>query len=310
VMRTLRTGRKAFQQEAWLLKNDGSRDPVLLNTSLLFDEKKQPQGALAVFNDITRQKRMEEQIAQLDKLAALGRFSSSIAHEIRNPLTGIAAGIQYLQRAGQVADSQRENIDFILDEVKRIDRLIGDLMSVVRVSDLIYEETTLELLVRNSIASMADLARRKSVEVTTHFPPEPRTVMVDADRITQVLINLVKNAIEASPPSGVVAVTVTFAREAPDVLFDGVGNFAIIRVRDNGLGLTEEDRQRVFEPFFSKKAGGTGLGLYVTHSIIERHGGYIYLDSEYGVGTTFSVYLPVKQVHHGDSREVGHPVGG
>jgi signal transduction histidine kinase len=105
---------------------------------------------------------MEEQISHLDKLAALGRFSSSIAHEIRNPLTGIAAGIQYLQRAGQVAESQRENIEFILDEVKRIDRLIGDLMSVVRVSDLIYEETTLESLIRAGMSSMAASCRAAS----------------------------------------------------------------------------------------------------------------------------------------------------
>jgi signal transduction histidine kinase len=124
------------------------------------------------------------------------------------------------------------------------------------------------------------------------------------------MINLLKNAIEASPADSGVTVSLSFSPDAPDVLFDGVGNFAIIRVRDNGLGLTEEDRQRVFEPFFSKKTGGTGLGLYVTHSIIERHGGYISVDSEYGVGTTFSVYLPVKQVRHGDSREVGHSVGG
>ncbi len=310
VMRTVRSGRRAYQQEAWLVKKDGTKDPVVLNTTLLVDERKEPQGALAVFNDVTRQKRMEEQISHLDKLAALGRLSSSIAHEIRNPLTGIAAGIQYLQRAGQVADSQRENIEFILDEVKRIDRLIGDLMSVVRVSDLIYGETSLEDLIRSSIASMNDLASRKSVAVTTEFPPEPRTIVVDADRITQVMINLLKNAIEASPTDSNVSVSVSFSPDARDVLFDAVGDFAIIRVRDNGLGLTEEDKQRVFEPFFSKKTGGTGLGLYVTHSIIERHGGYIYVDSEYGVGTTFSVYLPVKQVHHGDSREIGHPVGG
>ena len=265
---------------------------------------------MAVFNDITRQKRLEEQIAHLDKLAALGRLSSSIAHEIRNPLTGIAAGIQYLQRAGEVADSQRENIEFILEEVKRIDRLIGDLMSVVRVSDLIYGETTLEELIRNGIASMSDLAQRKAVTVATEFPGDSRPIVVDADRITQVMINLLKNAIEASPSDASVTVSVSFSPDARDVLFDAVGDFAIIRVRDNGLGLTEEDKQRVFEPFFSKKTGGTGLGLYVTHSIIERHGGYIYVDSEYGVGTTFSVYLPVKQVHHGDSREVGHPIGG
>ncbi|HEX6789785.1 MAG TPA: ATP-binding protein [Candidatus Krumholzibacteria bacterium] len=310
VTRTLRSGRKAFQQDAWLMTKAGGKDPIILNTSLLLNEKKQPQGVLAVFSDITRQKRMEEQIAHLDKLAALGRFSSSIAHEIRNPLTGIAAGIQYLQRAGKVADSQRENIEFILDEVRRIDRLIGDLMSVVRVSDLIYEEIPVEELIRNGIASMAELARRRNVTVDYEVPSDARPVAVDADRVTQVLINLIKNAIEASTAGGHVSVTASFTHEAPDVIFDGVGDFAIIRVRDNGLGLTEEDRQRVFEPFFSKKPGGTGLGLYVTHSIIERHGGYIDVQSEYGVGSTFSVYLPVKQVHHGDSREVSHPVGG
>jgi signal transduction histidine kinase len=293
-----------------MLKKDGGRDPILLNTALLLDEKKQPQGALAVFTDIARQKRLEEQVAHLDKLAALGRFSSSIAHEIRNPLTGIAAGIQYLQRAGEVADSQRENIEFILTEVRRIDRLIGDLMSVVRVSDLIYGESVLDDLVRASVVSMAELATSKDVTVAIEFPPAQRVVVVDADRITQVLINVIKNAIEASQPRDTVNISISFAQETPDVLFDAVGDFAIIRVRDNGLGLTEEDKLRVFEPFFTKKSGGTGLGLYVTHSIIERHGGYIYVDSEYGVGTTFSIYLPVKQVHHGDSREVGHPTGG
>jgi PAS domain S-box-containing protein len=310
VMRTLRVGRKAFQQDAWLVKKNGTKDPILVNTSLLLDEKKQPQGALAVFSDITQQKRMEEQIAHLDKLAALGRFSSSIAHEIRNPLTGIAAGIQYLQRAGKVADTQRENIEFILAEVRRIDRLIGDLMSVVRVSDLIYEETSLEALIRNGVSSMSELAKRKEVVVELQLPAGSRPVVVDADRVTQVIINLVKNAIEASTAGGRVRISASFAREAPDVIFDGVGDFAIIRVQDNGLGLTEEDRQRVFEPFFSKKSEGTGLGLYVTHSIVERHGGYIDVESEYGVGSTFSVYLPVKQVHHGDTREVRHPVGG
>jgi len=148
------------------------------------------------------------------------------------------------------------------------------------------------------------------VAVATEFPGEERPIVVDADRITQVMINLLKNAIEASPDDAGVTVSLSFSPDARDVLFDAVGDFAIIRVRDNGLGLTEEDKQRVFEPFFSKKSDGTGLGLYVTHSIIERHGGYIYVDSEYGVGTTFSVYLPVKQVHHGDSREIGHSVGG
>jgi PAS domain S-box-containing protein len=309
VLRTLRTGRKSFQREAWLTKKGGSKDPVIINTSFLLDEHKGVQGVLIVFDDITRIKRMEEQIAHLDKLAALGRFSSSIAHEIRNPLTGIAAGIQYMKRAGHVAPTQEENINFILEEVARIDRLIGDLMNVVRVSDLIYEETNLETIIKNAMTSMSELSRQKSVEMKTVFPEKTRSVSVDADRITQVVINLIKNAIEASQPGGEVVVSVTFPVDISDVLFDAVQDFAIIEVRDNGLGLTEEDRDRVFEPFFSKKSQGTGLGLYVTHSIVERHGGYIYVDSQYGVGSAFTVYLPVEQVQHGESSEVSYPAG-
>lgn len=309
VMETLRTGRKGYQREAWLVKKGGSKDPVIFNTSFLMDDQKNVQGVLILFDDITRIKRMEEQIAHLDKLAALGRFSSSIAHEIRNPLTGIAAGIQYLKRAGQVVPAQQENIKFILEEVSRIDRLIGDLMNVVRVSDLIYEETELEMIIQNAIVSTGELANQKSVTIETTFPEETRAVSVDTDRIQQVAINLIKNAIEASTQGGTVTVSLTFPSDLTDVLFDAVQDFAIIEVRDEGLGLTEEDKNRVFEPFFSKKSEGTGLGLYVTHSIIERHGGYIYVDSRYGEGATFTVYLPVEQVQHGDSSEVSYPAG-
>ena len=148
------------------------------------------------------------------------------------------------------------------------------------------------------------------MKVKTAFPDTSRNISVDADRITQVMINLLKNAVEAAPQGGEVTVVVSFPKDVSDVVFDAVQDFVIIEVRDTGLGLTEEDRNRVFEPFFSKKANGTGLGLYVTHSIIERHGGYVYVDSEYGKGTTFSVYLPVEQVTHGDTSEIRHPVGG
>jgi PAS domain S-box-containing protein len=307
LLRTLQTGRRSYQQEAWLNKRDGGTDPIVLNTTFLQDESKQIQGVLAVFIDVTRIKRMEEQIVHLDKLAALGRFSSSIAHEIRNPLTGIAAGIQYLKRAGEVAESQQENIDFILEEVNRIDRLIGDLMNVVRIGDLIYEETRLDAIVKNGVSSMHELAKQKSVSIGIDIPDADRKVTVDTDRITQVIINLVKNAIEASHSGGEVKISVSYPSDVRDVLFDAVQDFVIIQVKDHGLGLTEEEKNRIFEPFFSKKPTGTGLGLYVTHSIIERHGGYIYVDSQYGNGTAFTVYLPVAQVQHGDSSQIGHP---
>jgi PAS domain S-box-containing protein len=309
VLRTLQTGRGIYQQEAWLNKKDGQTHPIILNTTFLQDELKEVQGALAIFIDITRIKRMEEQIQHLDKLAALGRLSSSIAHEIRNPLTGIAAGIQYLKREGAVAKAEIDNINFILDEVNRIDRLIGNLMNVVRIGDLIYEETEIETIVKNSIVSMQELANKRSVRISTSFPKDSRQVTVDSDRITQVVINLLKNAIEASHEGGKVEITISFPEDVKDVLFDAVQDFVIIEIQDYGMGLTEEEKTRIFEPFYSKKSSGTGLGLYVTHSIVERHGGYIYVNSQFGSGTVFTVYLPVTQVRHGDSNEVGHSVG-
>lgn len=296
VSRALKAAVPSFRKEAWLVKKDGERVPILLNTSFLVGGGEEVEGMLVVFSDVTRIKRMEEKIVHLDKLAALGRLSSSIAHEIRNPLTGIAAGIQYLRRMGTLSAEQDENVDFILREVDRIDRLIADLMDVARMGDLIYQKVRLERLVENSIQSLQGLIEEKRVKVVVTFAPEPREVEVDPDRITQVLINLLKNAVEASADGDEVRVEVTFPQEAPDVLFDGLRDYAMIRVSDRGVGMSEEEKKKIFEPFYSRKSKGAGLGLYVVHSIVERHGGYVLVESEKGIGATFTIYLPTERV--------------
>jgi PAS domain S-box-containing protein len=307
VISTLRSGRGSIQREAWLVKEDSTKLPIVLNTTFLLDDSKEVQGVLAVFNDITRIKRMEEKIMHLDKVAALGRFSSSIAHEIRNPLTGIAAGIQYLKRSGSIPDDQQENITFILDEVARIDRLIGDIMNVVREGDILHQSVRIETIIKNCVSSLQKLAEENSVVINTNFPDKSRKISVDQDKITQVMMNLIKNAIEASKDSDEIHIRVSFPDEVGDVLFDDVRDYAIIEVEDTGAGISEDEKRKIFEPFFSTKHEGTGLGLYVTHSIIERHGGYIFVESEKGRGSTFTVYLPVEKVKHGDANEVSNP---
>lgn len=309
LVRTLHERKKSYQSEAWLVRSDGQKLPIALNTSLLFDEEKRVQGVLGIFMDITRIKRMEEKIRHLDKLAALGRFSSSMAHEIRNPLTGIVAGIQYIKRVGGIADDHNENITFILNEVNRIDRLISDILSVVKPGDLLQHPSQIESIVKSALTSIRELADRKSVRFATKFPVHTRPVMIDSDRLTQVMINLFKNAVEASHEGGEVRVKVSFPMEVNDVLFDDARNLVIIEVADDGHGFTEADKSKIFEPFFTTKPGGTGLGLYVTHGIIEQHGGYILVDSTDGRGTLFTIYLPVEKVQHGDSSEFSHPLG-
>ncbi len=309
LVRTLHERKKSYQSEAWLVRSDGQKLPIALNTSLLLDEEKRVQGVLGIFMDITRIKRMEEKIQHLDKLAALGRFSSSMAHEIRNPLTGIVAGIQYIKRVGGIADDHNENITFILNEVNRIDRLISDILSVVRPGDLVQHPSQIESIVKSALTSIRELADRKAVRFATKFPVHTRPVMIDSDRLTQVMINLFKNAVEASHEGGEVRVKVSFPMEVNDVLFDDARNLVIIEVADDGHGFTEADKSKIFEPFFTTKPGGTGLGLYVTHGIIEQHGGYILVDSTDGRGTVFTIYLPVEKVQHGDSSEFSHPLG-
>jgi PAS domain S-box-containing protein len=309
VTRTLRRGEKVLQREVLLVKKDGAFLPIMLNTSLLVDEDKRIQGTIAVFLDITRIKGMEKKILQLDKLAALGRFSSSMAHEIRNPLSGILAGIEYIKRVGAIPEDQNENIAFILSEVNRIDRLITDILSVIQVKELAAHPTNLKNLISSSITTVEDIAKQKQVGIIFEIPDDSRAVMVDSDRITQVVINLLKNAVEASSVGGRVTVTVQFPMDVNDVLFDEIRDFVIIEIADDGVGFTEEEKTRLFEPFFTTKTEGTGLGLYVSHSIVERHGGYVFVESEKGKGSVFSVYLPIEKVQYGDSSEIGYPAG-
>jgi PAS domain S-box-containing protein len=309
LVRTLHERKISYQSEAWLVPKDGQKRPIALNTSLLLDEEKRVQGVLGVFMDITRIKRMEEKIQHLDKLAALGRFSSSMAHEIRNPLTGIVAGIQYLKRIGSIADDQSENVTFILNEVNRIDRLISDILNVVKPGDLLQRPSQIESVIKGAVTSIRDIADRKSVRITSKLPAHTRPVTIDADRVAQVMINLLKNAVEASHEGGEVRVKVSFPMDTNDVLFDDARNLVIIEVADDGHGFSEADKSKIFEPFFTTKSDGTGLGLYVTHGIVEQHGGYILVDSAEGRGTVFTIYLPVEKVQHGDSSEFSHPLG-
>jgi signal transduction histidine kinase len=248
-------------------------------------------GAIATFVDLTPLKRAEEHARSQDRLAALGRFTSSVAHEIRNPLTGIAAGVQYLARA--LSDGpQRENLDFILSEIRRLDRIVQDLFDITHARALHRRVAPLEESARRAVQSLEpDLAGRGitvQVEVAPFTPPVPH----DADNLQQVFINLIKNAAEASPDGA--SIEVAIAVKAPPRRGRAREPGAVMaRVTDHGSGISAENLKTIFEPFFTTRAGGTGLGLYVCHEIVKRHAGSLTVQSDLGQGTTFSLELPI-----------------
>ena len=294
---------KAFY-EAYLMCQEDSCIPIRMNISRLLGDDNETQGAIVLFADLSETKRMEEAIRHLDNLAVLGRFTSAVAHEIRNPLTGIAAGIQYLDRSAELNEEHKENITHILAEVDRLNRIITDLFKVAKPRDLLYQESDAAVIVDKSFKSISDIIESRKVEFRSFVAPDVPKIDVDPDQITQVLINLIKNAAEAVEEGGHVSVTVkVFDNVESDMRRQKGKDFFIIDVADDGPGIDRKDKQRIFLPFFSRKKGGTGLGLFVTHSIIQHHQGSIKVISQPGDGTIFRVYLPVTRPVQGGKVE-------
>ncbi len=288
------------------------RVPVRVSLSPFSPEQGGPQGVVCVFEDLSGLRAMQDEIRHLDTLAAIGRFASSMAHEIRNPLGGIGAGVGYLARSVHLGDEDRRNIGMIQREIERLDRTIRDLLGVARPSPLRLAATSPAELVRGAILGLSPWARQRGVGVLFCGREDLPEVHLDRDLAQQLLVNLIKNAVEASRSGDVVEVDVQPAEvtaagsrrkeDQPTGPVDGIA----VAVRDHGCGIAPADLARVFEPFYSKKSGGTGLGLFVCYSIVERHGGRIQVRSRPGEGSCFTVELPRFPALMGAGHEAEH----
>jgi PAS domain S-box-containing protein len=294
-------GRSARSVEAVLHAAGGAMVPIQLSTALLRDEAERVVGVIGEFADLSAIKGMQAQIRNLDKLAALGRLSSSIAHEIRNPLAGITAGIQYLTK--QMKGERAKHAEFVLDEVDRLNRIIEDLFTTGRPMELRLRETNLADLVERSLQALAPSLDKHDVHCSKRLQRDLPLLAVDPGRIEQVLINLIQNAVEASPPGGSVDIELRLGTAQQPQLRRGQGDSLVLSVRDRGAGIGAEERERIFEPFYTTKAKGTGLGLYVCHHIVESHGGQIVVESRPGHGSCFYLCLPLGRILMGGPSE-------
>jgi PAS domain S-box-containing protein len=290
----LEHGREVLREETLLRARDGAPVPVSLTTSLLRNDRRMVYGAIASFMDLTPLKRAEEHARQLDRLAALGRFTSSVAHEIRNPLTGIAAGVQYITRSIGAEGEQAEHLNFILSEIKRLDRIVQDLFDITHPRGLQLRSTAIDDTVRRAVQVLQSLIDERGVRVELNIAPRVPVVPHDHDQLEQVFINLLKNAVEASAQGSAIRVAVVSATPEVRGLRTVAPATVQVRIEDQGGGIAGEHLRTVFEPFFTTKPGGTGLGLYISHDIVKRHGGALTVRSEPGRGTVFTLSLPLE----------------
>ena len=244
-------------------------------------------GALAIFYDqrrhVMRVQELEADLRRKERLASLGDLASGVAHEVRNPLNSISLGLQRLQTECPTDEEGERFIGLMRSEVRRINDIIERFLHLARPPRMELCECDLKGLVSEVADLMRDEAQAKGVRIDAHLPPNPAIAYLDCPQIRQAFMNLALNAIQATPEGGVVA----FGLEKR-------GKEWRIRVSDTGPGISPQVRERIFDPYFTTKEGGVGLGLTLAQRVVEEHGGRIEVESRMGKGTTFTVILPSK----------------
>jgi signal transduction histidine kinase len=230
----------------------------------------------------------ERLLERQEKLATLGTLTAGIAHEIRNPLTSLKARLYTLEKHLQTVPAARKDTDIINAEISRLERIVQDALSFARPADPKLEPLVADTLLREVQGLMSPDLESRAVQLVVE-PNSELHIRADSGHLKQVLINLVRNAADAIVGAGTVTLR---ARAARASLAGRETDAVVLEVSDTGKGIPPEVERRLFDPFFSTKDGGTGLGLPIAARIVERHGGMLEYQTRPGHGTTFGVVLP------------------
>ena len=273
---------------------DGREITVLSRWTLVFDDQGQPHQKLIVNTDVTEQKRLEAEVQRAAQLSFVGELAAGLAHEIKNPLAGIQGVVDILIRRREKADPEREALEGMRHEVTRIDNTVRALLERARPRLASVKSMSLSEVVRSAVnLARGQLNRVHSGggHVTINYePPTERIILaIDAAQIEDAVLNLIINAIDAIEGNGDVHVRLSTDQETAD------REDAIIEVSDTGRGISEEDLERVFNPFFTTRLEGTGLGLPAVRRIARAHGGTVQVRSKLGRGSTFTIRLPLNR---------------
>lgn len=234
--------------------------------------------------DATEARKLEQRLQQSDRLKALGTLAAGIAHEIRNPLATINFNTQMLQRELALDSAQHQMFDDMVQEVKKIDRIVQQVLHFAKPREPQFLPNQLNDIVKYCYDLAKVSIRKAHVQVSMELSENLPLIVMDFDQISQVIMNLILNAVEAMPDGGTLTLK-TLRQHDPPAL--------ILQITDTGTGILEEDRERIFDPFYTRKPEGTGLGLSISRQILEKHGAYMELESTLGVGTTFRVVFPI-----------------
>lgn len=284
--------------EFTLVRRDGRPIPLGISCSRLQGADGAPAGLVAIFQDLTEQKQVEEQLRRADRLAALGRLSASIAHEVRNPLAAISGSTEMLRQELELAGPQRELLDIVLRETHRLKLVTGQFLEFSKPQALLCRPCPVRPLILDTLQLLERSSERHPALTWSLEEGEPDLrVLADPDQLRQVFWNLCLNALQAMPGGGALTVAIRPGRPpggpggpeaAPDPAAE---SWVEIAFQDTGRGIPQEALERVFDPFFTTRPSGTGLGLSIARQLLQSMGGRIAADSRPEGGTTLTCWL-------------------
>ncbi|HEB73449.1 MAG TPA: hypothetical protein ENI77_12630 [Nitrospirae bacterium] len=302
-----------FGQFDWAYTSPG-RDKIQISMNVSkFVASGSTHGVIAVFQDVTNLKKLERQVADSERMAAIGRVSAAIAHEIRNPLASLSGSIQMLSSdLAPILDSESAKLmDIIMRETKRLNNIINKFLGYASPPALNTTQTNISLLLSETLTLLKSTPEyADKINFESDFSTD-LSACVDQELIRQVIWNLCVNAIDAIDGEGSICVKAYTDEIAAYTIDARAGLFAddnrftdcvCVKVSDTGKGIEKQDMNKIFEPFYTTKSYGTGLGLPTVHKIVKIHGGKIEVRSDPGKTTTFSVWLPIQRISASDAQ--------
>jgi two-component system, NtrC family, nitrogen regulation sensor histidine kinase GlnL len=289
---TLREGRLFAEYEEKFITRFHGVLPVGITTSQVFDDNGNLSGAVALVKDLSGIKSLEAGSLRRERLAYIGTFAASLAHEIRNPLSGLRGAAQLLSKKVK-GDNLGEYLNVIMKEADRLNVIVNDMLDFARPAKLNKKDLNIHQVL-DSVLLLLLQEGTTGVFVKSYDPSLP-PISGDEAQLTQVFLNLVKNAKEAIGKDGSIQIITRMITEF-HIVEEGAkarGKMAAVEIKDNGCGIRHEDIEKIFTPFFTTKPKGSGLGMAISLKIVKEHNGLLKIDSTPGKGTTVSVFLPV-----------------
>ncbi len=286
IAETLTRCRSVLDREVLHRTPGGETIPLALSVTPIPDRSGNCDGAVIILRDLREIKRLQEQVRRTERLAAVGKMSAAVAHEIRNPLSSIRGFAQFLEKALKDRPKQGEYAAIMVKEVDRINRVVTDLLTFARPMETEPTPSNADELIDHTFRLVAADAESREVSLNKRVSPELDTVYLDSGQMTQVLLNLILNAMQEAKAGDTIEIGA-----APDETGEGLR----IWVADEGPGISTENIERIFDPFFTTREKGTGLGLAIVQKIVENHRGMIQVESPAPGkerGSRFSIRIP------------------